>query len=143
MDIGKEVEFSDTKSLESKRSPWKTKIVVSGVVAVVLLLSAMVSMAVYFSLLKQWKPDCLVEINLKEGETLTYQVDQHIQLQGSDVQQGKSLFYLTCTLKLPFVRKFLKKKSTVSECYNAFFRLHDIKVSIIHQMKTDRFPLCT
>lgn len=47
MDKSKEAEFSDTKSLVSKRSLWKTKIVVSGVVAVVLLLSAMVSMAVY------------------------------------------------------------------------------------------------
>lgn len=97
MDKSKEAEFSDTKSLVSKRSLWKTKIVVSGVVAVILLLSAMVSMAVYFSLSKQ-KPARarLAEINLKEGETLTYLVDQHIQLQGSDVQQGKS--FSICSL---------------------------------------------
>lgn len=95
MDKSKEAEFSDTKSLVSKRSLWKTKIVVSGVVAVVLLLSAMVSMAVYFSLSKQ-KPARLAEINLKEGKTLTYLVDQHIQLQGSDVQQGKS--FSICSL---------------------------------------------
>ena len=87
MDVNKEVEFRRRK----------IKIVTCGVVAAVLLLGAVVFMAVYFSLSKE-KPTRLVEIDLKEGETLTYRVDQHIKIYGSDEQkapceQGESRFF--------------------------------------------------
>ena len=81
MDANKEVEFRRRK----------TKIVTGGIVAAVLLLGAVVFMAVYFSLSKQ-KSTRLVEIDLEEGETLTYRVDQHIKLYGSDEQKSESPF---------------------------------------------------
>ena len=83
MDVDKEVEFRRRK----------TKIITGGAVAGVLLLGAVVFMAVYFSLSKQMpnadQATRLVEIDLKEGETLTYRVDQHIKMHGSDGQKGK------------------------------------------------------
>lgn len=79
MDVNKEVDFRRRK----------IKIVTCGVVAAVLLLGAVVFMAVYFSISKE-KPTRLVEIDLKEGETLTYRVDQHIKMHGSDEQKGES-----------------------------------------------------
>lgn len=82
MDVNKEVEFRRRK----------IKIVTCGVVAAVLLLGAVVFMAVYFSRSKE-KPTRLVEIDLKEGETLTYGVDQHIKMYGSDEQKGESRFF--------------------------------------------------
>ena len=101
MDLKQELEFSDTKSLVSKRPRWKSKLVVGGAVTAVLLLGAVVSMAVYFSLTAKQKSARLVEVDLSEGETLTYQVDQHIQLQGSDVQKGK-YFSFILGLYLPY-----------------------------------------
>ena len=109
MDLKQELELSDTKSLVSRRPRWKSKLVIGGAVTVVLLLGAMVSMAVYFSLTAKQKSARLVEVDLSEGETLTYQVDQHIQLQGSDVQKGKSFSFIL-GLYLPY--------SKVSEVYS-------------------------
>ena len=92
MDANKEpktkVQFSDDKSdLVTKKSSRKTKIVVISLVTVLMLLGAVVSVSVYFSLRKT-TPSRLVEVNLEEGETLTYQVDQNIEIQGGDVQKG-------------------------------------------------------
>lgn len=109
MDLKQELELSDTKSLVSKRPRWKSKLVIGGAVTAVLLLGAMVSMAVYFSLTAKQKSARLVEVDLNEGETLTYQVDQHIQLQGSDVQKGKSFSFIL-GLYLPY--------SKVNEVYS-------------------------
>ena len=109
MDLKQELELSDTKSLVSKRPRWKSKLVTGGAVAAVLLLGAMVSMALYFSLTAKQKPARLVEVDLNEGETLTYQVDQHIQLQGSDVQKGKSF---------SFILRFYLPYSKVKEVYS-------------------------
>ena len=97
MDLKQELELNDTKNLVSKRPRWKSKLVIGGAVTAVLLLGAMVSMAVYFSLTTKQKSARLVEVDLNEGETLTYQVDQHIQLQGSDVENGKSFTFIVCT----------------------------------------------
>ena len=94
MELKQELELSDTKSLVSKRPRWKSKFVTGGAVAAVLLLGAMVSMALYFSLTAKQKPARLVEVDLNEHETLTYQVDQHIKLQGNDVQEGKSFSFI-------------------------------------------------
>ena len=94
MDLKQEFELNDTKNLVSKRPRWKSKLVIGGAVTAVLLLGAMVSMAVYFSLTTKQKPVRLVEVDLNEGETLTYQVDQHIQLQGSTVENGKSFTFI-------------------------------------------------
>ena len=96
MDLKQEFELNDTKNLVSKRPRWKSKLVIGGAVTAVLLLGAMVSMAVYFSLTTKQKPVRLVEVDLNEGETLTYQVDQHIQLQGSAVENGKSFTFIVC-----------------------------------------------
>lgn len=98
MDANKEsepnVQFRDDKSkLVTKRSSRKTKIVVIGFVTVLLLLGAVVSVSVYFSLRKT-TPSRLVEVNLEEGEILTYQVDQNIEIQGGDVQKGMLSFVL-------------------------------------------------
>ena len=98
MDANKEsepnVQFRDDKSnLVTKRSSRKTKIVVIGFVTVLLLLGAVVSVSVYFSLRKT-TPSRLVEVKLEEGETLTYQVDQNIEIQGGDVQKGMLTFIL-------------------------------------------------
>ena len=83
MDVNKEVEFRRRM----------IKIIAGGVVAAVFLLGAVVFMTVYFSPSKQ-KPPRLVEIDLKEGETLTYQVDQHIEMHGSDRQKGRSRCFI-------------------------------------------------
>lgn len=91
MDDNKEVKFT---SRRTKRR----KVVIGGVITAVLLLGSVVFLAVYFSLSKQ-KPARLVEIDLKEGEILTYRVDQHIELHGSDGQKGESrLFFFFFTV---------------------------------------------
>ena len=86
------VEISDTKSLVAKRSSRKTKIAVFiGVLTVVLLLGALVSAAAYFSLRRgKSTPTRLTEINLEEGETLTYRVDQRLEVREGEVLTGKS-----------------------------------------------------
>jgi len=87
------VEFSGgTKALElkSKKSSPKTKIIVIGVLTAFLLLGAVVSVAVFFTL-KKTTSTRLVEVNLEEGETLTYQVDQDIDVQVGNVQKGKTI----------------------------------------------------
>ena len=45
-------------------------------------------MCVYFSLKL-----ALAELNLEEGERLTYRVDHNIQVQGGNVQNGRSIFW--------------------------------------------------
>lgn len=83
-----EVEFSDTKASDAKRSSRNVKISIIGVLTVILLLGAVISVAVYFTLSRKATPTRLAEVNLEEGETLTYQVDQDIQIQGGDTQKG-------------------------------------------------------
>ena len=86
MDVNNEVKFTFRRT--------KSKIVIGGVIAAVLLLGVVIFVAVYFSLPKE-KPSRLVEIDLNEGETLTYRVDQHIELHGSDGQEGESRPFCT------------------------------------------------
>lgn len=81
------MEFSNTISDNSLVST-RSKIFVSSMVAAVFLLSAMVFMDVNFPLTKQKPSARLVEIDLKAGDILAYQVDQHIELQGNEVQKG-------------------------------------------------------
>ena len=93
-DVQEKVELSDSKSLVSKlQSSHRAKIAVIVVLVAFLLLGVMVSMSVYFSL-KKTTPSRLAEVNLEEGETLTYRVDQNIEIEGSDSQKGRSLFHL-------------------------------------------------
>ena len=75
----------------------RRKVVIGAIVVSVLLLGSVVFLAVYFSLSKQ-KPARLVEIDLKEGETLTYRVDQHVELHGSDGQEGESQMFIFFTV---------------------------------------------
>lgn len=82
------VVFGNEKSFDSYQPSQKTKIAVFCVLTAVLLLGAVVSMSVYFSIKKR-TPTRLAELNLEDGETLTYRVDQHIEIKGSDVQNGR------------------------------------------------------
>ena len=85
------VQFSE-KANDSLKKPCrrKTKIVALGGITLVLLLGAVVSVSVYFSLEKNVPhTDNLVEVNLEEGETLTYLVDHDINVQGGGVQKGR------------------------------------------------------
>lgn len=91
------VDFSDTKPLHAKRSSRKTKIAVIGVLALVLLLGAVVSLISFFVLRKP-APTRLADVNLEEGETLTYRVDQNIELQGADVRKGMLVSVYTFVL---------------------------------------------
>ena len=86
-----EVEFSDKKPLaDSKRSSRKTKIVFVGVLTAILLLGAVVSVAVYFKTSqKKANPTRLTEVNMEEGETLTYRVDQRLEVHEGEVLTGK------------------------------------------------------
>ena len=56
-------------------------------ITVVLLLCVGVSLSVYFSATHTQKSN-LAELNLADGESLTYRVDHAIQVQGSNVQNG-------------------------------------------------------
>lgn len=91
------VEFSDSKMSETKaeKSSRKKKVTVIGSLTVLLLLGVVVSVAVYFSLKESTPRTRLTEINLKEGDTLTYQVDQNIEVNaGNASQKGMSFdFY--------------------------------------------------
>ena len=80
------VDFSDKDW--SIKSSCKSKITVFSVLTAVLLLGAVVSAAVFFALKKATPNARLVEVNLKEGETLTYQVDQNIEVQVGKIQKG-------------------------------------------------------
>jgi len=94
MDVTKDsepkVQFSE-KANDSLKKPCrgKTKIVALGGITLVFLLCAVVSVSVYF-LLKKNVPhtENLVEVNLQEGETLTYLVDHDINVQGGGVQKA-------------------------------------------------------
>ena len=88
------VQFSE-KANDSLKKPCrrKTKIVVLGGITLVLLLCAVVSVSVYFLLEKNVPhTENLVEVDLEEGETLTYLVDHDIKVQGGGAQKGR--FYL-------------------------------------------------
>ena len=90
------VEFSENKSdRQKKKCSRKTKIAVISILTVALL-GAVVSVNVYFAL-KKTNPTRLKEVNLEEGETLTYKVDQHIEMQGNNVQKGRFVFCLRLT----------------------------------------------
>lgn len=89
-----EVEFGDTKTLDEKHSSRKTKIAVIGVLALVLLLGAVVSVTSFF-LLRKPTPTRLAEVNLEVDETLTYRVDHNIAIQKGNVQKSKSNYIFT------------------------------------------------
>ena len=86
------VEFSDNKPLDSKGSSRKWKVpVLIGILTAILLLGAVVSVSVYFSL-KKAAPSRLADVNLEEGETLTYRVKQDIEIQRGDTHKGVLVF---------------------------------------------------
>ena len=87
-DTEPKVKYGGSCVFVGKKSSRKTKIVIIGSLAVVLLLGAV---SVYFAMRKT-TPTHLVEVNLQEGETLTYKVEQQIEIQGNDVQKGKLFF---------------------------------------------------
>ncbi|XP_068679620.1 uncharacterized skeletal organic matrix protein 1-like [Montipora foliosa] len=79
------VEFSDSKLAKSSR---KTRLRVAGALTVTLLLGVVVSLAMFFTL-KESTPqsDRLVDVNLEEGDSLTYRVDQEIEMDNGDSKQ--------------------------------------------------------
>ena len=82
------VQFSDPKSKQSAR---KTKVHFIGVLTLLLLLGIVVSLAVYLTIRKTPQSEFLTEPNLQEGDTLTYQVDQDIEVKdanGTSLQKG-------------------------------------------------------
>lgn len=84
------VDFSDPKSKKSAR---KTKVTIVSILTVILLLGAVVSVAVFFTLKKATPSTRLTDVNLKEGDTLTYRVDQEIEVNaGNAVQKGMWFF---------------------------------------------------
>lgn len=95
MDVTKDpepkVQFSE-KANDSLKKPCrrKTKIIALGGITLVLLIGAVVSVSVYFLLKKDYAPHAenLVEVDLEEGETLTYLVDHNIHVQGGGVQKA-------------------------------------------------------
>ena len=60
--------------------------------------------------LKKTTPTRLVEVNLEEGETLTYQVDQDIEVQVGNVQKGKTIL----TAMIQYVLVSFKSDLTVT-----------------------------
>ena len=78
-------EFSDAE--RSNNSSRKTKVAAISV-TVTFLLGAVVSLVVVFSLEKATPNARLVEVNLKEGETLTYQVAKDIEVHVGEIQKG-------------------------------------------------------
>ena len=123
MDTNKElepkVEFSDSKRLLSKQSSRKTKIVVVGVLTALLFLGAVISVCAYFALRKT-TPTRLTEVKLEEGETLTYQVDQNIEIQGGNVQKGKFRFVLHAMFVFLFFQPNTKKQLFVTNAEYTF-----------------------
>ena len=87
-DTEPKVKYGGSCDFVGEKSSRKTKIVIIGSLVVVLLLGAV---SVYFAMRKT-TPTHLVEVNLQEGETLTYKVEQQIEIQGNDVQKGKLFF---------------------------------------------------
>ena len=87
MALEPKVEVRDAQS----RSSDKTKIIIIGVIATVLLLGALVSLSVVFTLRETSSPR-LVDVNLDVGETLTYRVDQDIEAQVGETQKGMFVY---------------------------------------------------
>lgn len=90
------VEFSDEKL---KKSTCKIKVIAIAALIVFLLLGAVVSVSLYFTI-NQSTPrpqsNRLTDVNLNEGDTLTYQVDQDIEAQtGNNKQRGRLVKYYT------------------------------------------------
>ena len=56
-----------------------------------MLLGALISLSVFFTLGETTSP-LLVDVNLDEGETLTYKVDQDIEAQVGETQKGMFVY---------------------------------------------------
>ena len=80
--------------------------VLIGILTAILLLGAVVSVSVYFSL-KNAAPSRLADVNLEEGETPTYRVKQDMEIQGGDTHKG----VLVC--KRFYIHVFSKLRNTV------------------------------
>ena len=67
-----------------------SKVAAISVVALVLILGAVLFVAIYFTLPKELTPDQanLAEVKLDEDETLTYQVQQNVDVYLRDLQTG-------------------------------------------------------
>ena len=63
------------------------KLKVISALTAVLLLGVALSLILFFTV-KRTTSNRLVDVTLEEGETLTYRVDQDIQIQVGEIQQG-------------------------------------------------------
>ena len=103
----------DSKRLLSKQSSTKTKIVVIGVLTGLLFLGAVISVCAYFTL-RRTTPTRLTEVKLEAGETLTYHVNQNIEIQGGNVQKGMFNFALHAVLVFWYFYSFNPTKRSNS-----------------------------
>ena len=78
--------MTEEKASEPKSSH-KVKIKFLGVLTAVLLLGVVLSLALFFAV-KTTTSNRLAEVSLEEGETLTYRVDQDIEIQVGEIQKG-------------------------------------------------------
>ena len=85
---GEKVDFSSSKAAnsEKKNSPRKIKIVVAVFVLILFLVAATVILS--FFLLKR-PSSRLAEVQLEDGDTFVYHIDQKLEAQTGDFQQGE------------------------------------------------------
>ena len=77
-------EISDAKLNESSH---QVKLKVISVLTAVLLLGVLLSLVLFFAV-KSTTSNRLAEVTLEKGETLTYRVDQDIEIQVGEIQKG-------------------------------------------------------
>ena len=116
------VDFSDGES--PKNSSRKTIVATISIITVILLLGTVISVTVFFVLKKNTPNARLVEVNLKEGDTLTYQVDQNIEVQVGEIQKGMFVFiffifvrswHFSCLNRIPSISLKDNARSTFWE----------------------------
>lgn len=128
------VEFTDTESLDAaKRSSRKTKITVIGVLALVLLLCALLSLT-FFVILRKPASTRLAEVNLEVDETLTYRVDHKIERRKGNVQESKSNHIFTRRVwnhVLLLNRSSTRSSFTQIRIFFGLKNLHDVFLVIL------------
>jgi hypothetical protein len=76
---------AETKNQATSKTKRRTVIIVTAI----LLGGAAIFLALDLLLTKPGSSERLVDVNLEEGDTLIYRVDQAFEVSGYDVQKGK------------------------------------------------------
>ena len=84
----KDVSPDGSKTVTSAASKKRTVLRRTTAVFAVILLVCGVVLTATFLTKKQQTSGRLVEVNLEQGETLTYQVEQNLEVQGGELQKG-------------------------------------------------------